>query len=84
MNGTDHRSNGIGRGKHVPVILFPQQILVWIALGSNSDLPSDKPVTYTVQRDALFIANDPYHVNSCQKKWDRVRAHNLFFVTAKQ
>ena len=62
MNGMDHRSNGIGRGKNVPVVLFPQQILVWIALGSNSDLRSDKPVTCTVH-----IANDPYHLNSCQK-----------------
>ena len=67
MNGMDHGSNGIGREKYVPVVLFPQQILVWTAPGSNSDLRSDKPVTYTVHRGALFIVHDPYHLKNCQK-----------------
>ena len=43
------------------------QNLMWTALESNPDLRSDKPVTYTVHRDVLFIANYPYHLNSCQK-----------------
>jgi len=57
---------------------------MWTALESNLDLCSHKPVTYTVFKDVLFIANDPYHLNNCQKEWDRVSAHHLSFVAAKQ